>query len=169
MSEGLEKLATLQTAEPQAPEASETPVQQEEVKLPEPQIDDLGRAYATGKCKTTAVARVWIKPGSGKITVCGKDLAVYFARPTQQMVVQQPLKLTERDSQFDVVCTVSGGGLGGQSRAVRHGIALALTRYEPALRSQLKQEGLLTVDARKVERKKYGFKKSRKRPQWKKR
>lgn len=140
----------------------------EEATLPEPKIDDLGRAYATGKRKT-AVARVWIKPGSGKITVNGKDQADYFGRAVLRMIIKQPLVAAERNDQFDVVCTVTGSGPSGQAGAVRHGIARALTFYEPGLRSVLKKGGFLTRDSRTVERKKYGRKKARRSFQFSKR
>ncbi|WP_299864292.1 30S ribosomal protein S9 [uncultured Hoeflea sp.] len=131
-------------------------------------VDDLGRSYATGKRKN-AIARVWIKPGSGKITVNGRDFVTYFARPVLQMVVQQPVVAAARQGQFDVVCTVSGGGLSGQAGAVRHGISKALTYYEPGLRSVLKKGGFLTRDSRVVERKKYGKAKARRSFQFSKR
>ncbi len=140
----------------------------EEASLPEPQIDDLGRAYATGRRKN-AVARVWIKPGPGKITINGKELEKYFARPALQMILRQPLEAAERLDQYDVICTVSGGGLSGQAGAVRHGIARALVNYEPALRPVLKKGGFLTRDARVVERKKYGRRKARRSFQFSKR
>ncbi len=119
------------------------------------EIDAQGRAYATGRRKN-AVARVWVKPGSGKVTVNGKDQTIYFARPTQRMIIQQPFQVANRVDQYDVVATVSGGGLSGQAGAVRHGISQALTKYEPDLRPPLKQGGFLTRDPRVVERKKYG-------------
>ena len=133
-----------------------------------PQIDEFGRAYATGKRKN-AVARVWIKPGNGKVEVNGRDSPVYFARPVLRMLINQPLVATNRLSQFDVWCTVKGGGLSGQAGAVRHGISQALTRYEPGLRPLLKSQGFLTRDSRVVERKKYGRHKARRRPQYSKR
>ncbi|MBE8191543.1 MAG: 30S ribosomal protein S9 [Alphaproteobacteria bacterium] len=136
--------------------------------LVEPQIDDLGRSYATGKRKD-AVARVWIKPGTGKITVNGKDETIYFPRPVSRMVMRQPLVAAGRDGQFDVVATVRGGGLSGQAGAVRHGLSKALTYYEPALRAVLKKEGFLTRDSRVVERKKYGRAKARRSFQFSKR
>ncbi len=136
--------------------------------LPEPKIDAQGRAYATGKRKT-AVARVWIKPGSGKITVNGKDHTEYFGRAVLQMIIKQPLVAAERNDQFDVYCTVTGSGPSGQAGAVRHGIARALTFYEPSLRSVLKKGGFLTRDSRTVERKKYGRKKARRSFQFSKR
>src|SRR5262249_21413599 len=116
-------------------------------------LDGHGRAYATGKRKD-AVARVWVKPGPGRITVNGKELNVYFARPALQMILKQPLVRTARASQYDVICTVTGGGLSGQAGAVRHGLSRALTFYEPDLRSPLKKAGFLTRDSRVVERKK---------------
>jgi small subunit ribosomal protein S9 len=131
-------------------------------------LDAHGRAYATGKRKD-AVARVWVKPGPGKITVNGKEIQVYFARPVLQMILRQPLELTNRSSQYDVVCTVKGGGLSGQAGAVRHGLARALTFYEPELRSPLKKAGFLTRDSRVVERKKYGRAKARRSFQFSKR
>ena len=133
-----------------------------------PQIDAKGRAYATGKRKD-AVARVWLTPGSGNITVNGREFGAYFARPVLTMVVRRPLVLTERESQYDVTCTVRGGGLSGQAGAARHGISKALTFYEPELRSTLKKAGALTRDARVVERKKYGRRKARRSFQFSKR
>ncbi|MEF2074042.1 30S ribosomal protein S9 [Consotaella sp. CSK11QG-6] len=131
-------------------------------------LDAQGRAYATGKRKD-AVARVWVKPGSGKITINDKDFAVYFARPVLQMVLRQPIVAANRDGQFDIVATVAGGGLSGQAGAVRHGISKALTHYEPGLRSVLKKGGFLTRDSRTVERKKYGKAKARRSFQFSKR
>ena len=124
-------------------------------QLPEPQKDVLGRSYATGKRKN-AVARVWIKPGKGAITVNGRDWNQYFARPVLRMMIDQPFLASNRRDSYDVICTVVGGGLSGQAGAVRHGISKALTHYEPDLRPVLKQGGFLTRDARVVERKKYG-------------
>ncbi len=131
-------------------------------------LDAHGRAYATGKRKD-AVARVWVKPGSGRITVNGKEFAEYFARPVLQMVLQQPIVAAERADQYDIVATVAGGGLSGQAGAVRHGISKALTHYEPALRGVLKKGGFLTRDSRVVERKKYGRAKARRSFQFSKR
>ncbi len=133
-----------------------------------PKLDKQGRAYATGKRKD-AVARVWIKPGPGRISINGRDEEVYFARPVLRMILRQPLVAAARDGQFDVVCTVSGGGLSGQAGAVRHGISKALILYEPGLRSVLKQGGFLTRDSRTVERKKYGRPKARRSFQFSKR
>ncbi|MEO1252862.1 MAG: 30S ribosomal protein S9 [Pseudomonadota bacterium] len=144
----------------------DTPVEEETLR--EPKIDGQGRSYATGKRKT-AVARVWIKPGAGRITVNGKDHTEYFGRPVLQMIIKQPLVAAERNDQFDVVCTVTGSGPSGQAGAVRHGISRALTFYEPALRGVLKKGGFLTRDARVVERKKYGRKKARRSFQFSKR
>jgi small subunit ribosomal protein S9 len=134
----------------------------------EKEIDAQGRAYATGRRKN-AVARVWVKPGTGKITVNGRDQKVYFARPTQQMVIQQPFDVSQRNGQFDVIATVSGGGLSGQAGAVRHGIAQALSKFEPGLRGAMKSSGFLTRDSRVVERKKYGRAGARRRFQFSKR
>ena len=153
--QSLEGLATLKPATPEAPKY-------------EKKIDAQGRAYATGKRKN-AVARVWIKPGSGKILINTKAVEVFFARPVLRMLIQQPLVAANRASQFDVVCSVSGGGLSGQAGAVRHGISKALTYYEPDLRSVLKRGGFLTRDSRVVERKKYGRAKARRSFQFSKR
>jgi small subunit ribosomal protein S9 len=144
------------------------PVAAATAALAEPKIDKQGRAYATGKRKN-AVARVWIKPGSGRMTVNGRDLAVYFARPVLRMLISQPFALCNRLNQFDVSCSVIGGGLSGQAGAVRHGISRALTHFEPALRPVLKQGGFLTRDSRVVERKKYGKRKARRSFQFSKR
>lgn len=131
-------------------------------------IDKLGRAYATGKRKN-AVARVWIKPGTGKVTINTRPLDVYFARPVLRMILQQPLGITKRVGQYDLTVTVAGGGLSGQAGAVRHGLSKALTNYEPDLRPVLKREGFLTRDSRVVERKKYGKRKARRSFQFSKR
>jgi small subunit ribosomal protein S9 len=139
-----------------------------EVEVVQPKIDKFGRSYATGRRKESA-ARVWIKPGSGRFTVNGKDMPAYFARPTQQMVINQPLVSINRLQKYDIVCTVAGGGLSGQAGAVRHGVARALISYEPALRPALKHGGFLTRDAREVERKKYGKAKARRSFQFSKR
>lgn len=132
------------------------------------QVDKQGRSYATGKRKD-AIARVWIKPGKGVITINGRDSAQYFARPVLRMMINQPFSVVNRLGQFDVVCTVVGGGLSGQAGAVRHGISKALTYFEPELRPSLKKGGFLTRDSRTVERKKYGRAKARRRFQFSKR
>ncbi len=139
-----------------------------EPEAPEPKRDALGRSYATGKRKD-AVARVWIKPGPGKITVNGREFERYFVRPVLRMLIHQPFEAADRKDQFDVTCTVKGGGLSGQAGAVRHGISKALTLYEPELRPVLKKGGFLTRDARVVERKKYGKAKARRSFQFSKR
>jgi len=136
--------------------------------LREQQLDKQGRAYATGRRKD-AIARVWLKPGSGKIEVNGREQEVYFARPTLRLVINQPFGVAGREGAYDVVATVVGGGLSGQAGAVKHGIAQALTRYEPALRTVVKQAGFLTRDSRAVERKKYGRAKARRSFQFSKR
>ena len=155
-SQGLEALAALAT--PGAESAASR----------EPVRDAQGRSYATGKRKN-AVARVWIKPGNGKIEVNGRDSPVYFARPVLRMLLNQPFVVANRLGQFDVVCTVVGGGLSGQAGAVRHGISKALIRHEPELRSVLKRGGFVTRDSRVVERKKYGKAKARRSFQFSKR
>jgi len=131
-------------------------------------LDKQGRAYATGKRKD-AIARVWVKPGSGKIIVNDKEFRAYFARPVLQMILQQPIVASNRNGQYDIIATVQGGGLSGQAGAVRHGISKALTYYEPGLRSVLKKGGFLTRDSRTVERKKYGKAKARRSFQFSKR
>lgn len=133
-----------------------------------PEIDAQGRSYATGRRKDS-VARVWVKPGSGRITVNGRDQEQYFARPTLRLIVNQPFDVAGRKGQFDVIATVKGGGLSGQAGAVKHGIAQALQRFEPELRAPLKAAGFLTRDARMVERKKYGRRKARRSFQFSKR
>ncbi|QIK95656.1 30S ribosomal protein S9 [Sphingomonas sp. HDW15A] len=149
---------------------AEAPVQpaQPEAPLREQELDKHGRAYATGRRKD-AVARVWLKPGSGKIEINGRDQSIYFARPTLRLVINQPFGITDRVGQYDVVATVKGGGLSGQAGAVLHGIAQALSRFEPALRTAVKREGFLTRDSRVVERKKYGKAKARRSFQFSKR
>jgi small subunit ribosomal protein S9 len=139
-----------------------------ESEQPRANRDKQGRAYATGRRKD-AVARVWIKPGLGRVTVNGKDEKIYFARPVLRMILRQPLVATNRDGQFDVIVTVAGGGLSGQAGAVRHGISRALVAYEPTLRPALKPGGFLTRDPRVVERKKYGHPKARRSFQFSKR
>ncbi|MFL6741074.1 MAG: 30S ribosomal protein S9 [Sphingomicrobium sp.] len=136
--------------------------------LREQQLDKHGRAYATGRRKD-AVARVWLKPGSGRIEINGREQEIYFARPTLRLVINQPFDVADRRGQYDVVATVIGGGLSGQAGAVKHGIAQALSRYEPALRTTVKQAGFLTRDSRAVERKKYGRAKARRSFQFSKR
>lgn len=131
-------------------------------------VDAQGRSYATGRRKD-AVARVWIMPGTGRVIVNGRDQTSYFARPTLRLVINQPFEVTDRKDQFDVICTVKGGGLSGQAGAVKHGISQALTKYEPALRAPVKAAGFLTRDSRTVERKKYGKAKARKSFQFSKR
>jgi small subunit ribosomal protein S9 len=154
-------VSATQDEAPRAPAAPPMPLRDREV-------DAQGRSYATGRRKD-AVARVWIKPGSGKITVNGRDQEVYFARPTLRLVINQPFDVADRSGQYDVVCTVKGGGLSGQAGAVKHGISQALTKFEPALRSAVKAAGFLTRDPRVVERKKYGKAKARKSFQFSKR
>jgi small subunit ribosomal protein S9 len=165
MSETANSLADLDTlgAETSAPAGSQIAA-----VLREQEIDAQGRAYATGRRKD-AVARVWLKPGTGKIVVNGRDQEVYFARPSLRLVINQPFGITERTGQYDVIATVKGGGLSGQAGAVKHGIAQALSKYEPTLRSAVKAEGFLTRDSRTVERKKYGKAKARKSFQFSKR
>ena len=153
--------ASAEAAAPPPPVQAETP-------LREQQLDKFGRAYATGRRKD-AVARVWLKPGSGKIEVNGRDQETYFARPSLRLVINQPFDITDRKGQYDVVITVKGGGLSGQAGAVKHGIAQALSRYEPVLHTTVKQAGFLTRDPRVVERKKYGRAKARRSFQFSKR
>jgi small subunit ribosomal protein S9 len=155
-----------QARQGQQPQA---PAQQQAPAVPQrPKLDAQGRAYATGKRKN-AVARVWIKPGQGKIEVNGRDSPIYFARPVLRMLLNQPFVAANRLGQYDVVCTVIGGGLSGQAGAVRHGISKALTNFEPDLRPTLKTGGFLTRDSRVVERKKYGKAKARRSFQFSKR
>jgi small subunit ribosomal protein S9 len=153
--QSLDQLAALKPAAPESPKYVQ-------------KLDKQGRAYGTGKRKN-AVARVWIKPGSGKIVVNTRTAEVFFARPVLRMLIQQPLVAANRSGQYDVTCTVSGGGLSGQAGAVRHGLSKALTNYETDLRSVLKKGGFLTRDSRVVERKKYGHKKARRSFQFSKR
>ncbi len=163
MSDTATSLADLETlgADVQAPAQIAAVIREQE-------IDAQGRAYATGRRKD-AVARVWLKPGTGKIVVNGRDQEVYFARPSLRLVINQPFGVTERTGQYDVIATDKGGGLSGQAGAVKHGIAQALSKYEPTLRSAVKSEGFLTRDSRVVERKKYGKAKARKSFQFSKR
>ena len=156
---------------PEAPAAeapAAPPPAQESAPLREQQLDKYGRAYATGRRKD-AVARVWLKPGSGKIVINGREQETYFARPSLRLVINQPLGIADRAGQYDVEATVKGGGLSGQAGAVKHGIAQALSRFEPALRTTVKREGFLTRDPRVVERKKYGLAKARRSFQFSKR
>jgi small subunit ribosomal protein S9 len=157
-----------ETATVEAPAPVSTQGPQIQAVLREQQLDKYGRAYATGRRKD-AVARVWLKPGTGKIEVNGRDQSIYFARPSLRLVINQPFGITDRVGQYDVVATVKGGGLSGQAGAVLHGIAQALSRYEPALRTAVKREGFLTRDPRVVERKKYGRAKARRSFQFSKR
>jgi small subunit ribosomal protein S9 len=156
-----ETISSLQDLKSATSEVVEAPVHVQK-------IDKLGRAYATGKRKN-AVARVWIKPGTGKITVNERAIEVFFARPVLRMMISQPLMVSNRNGQYDVICSVSGGGLSGQAGAVRHGLSKALTNYEPELRNVLKHGGFLTRDSRVVERKKYGKAKARRSFQFSKR
>jgi small subunit ribosomal protein S9 len=142
--------------------------QAEETIVREPKIDAQGRAYATGKRKN-AIAKVWIQPGKGKITINGRDQEVYFARPVLRMMLAQPMDIADRAGQFDIIVSVQGSGLSGQAGAIRHGISKALTYYEPGLRAVLKPHGFLTRDSRVVERKKYGRAKARRSFQFSKR
>ncbi len=158
MAESMQSLGDLASLKPATPEAPKY-VQK---------VDKQGRAYATGKRKN-AVARVWLKPGAGKVTVNERTIEVFFARPVLRMLIQQPLVASNRLGQYDVICTVSGGGLSGQAGAVRHGISKALLSYEPDLRGVLKRGGFLTRDPRVVERKKYGRAKARRSFQFSKR
>ena len=164
---GLASLRQAMQAARTPPAAAAAPTASAPVDV-QPKLDAFGRAYATGKRKN-AVARVWIKPGTGAINVNHRDSPVYFARPVLRMIINQPFVSTNRLGQFDVMCTVTGGGLSGQAGAVRHGISKALTFFEPALRPVLKSQGFLTRDSRVVERKKYGRHKARRRPQYSKR
>lgn len=161
MSDTANSLADLETLGAEAPAQIAAVIREQE-------LDAQGRAYATGRRKD-AVARVWLKPGTGKIVVNGRDQEVYFARPSLRLVINQPFGVTERTGQYDVIATVKGGGLSGQAGAVKHGIAQALSKYEPTLRSAVKAEGFLTRDSRTVERKKYGKAKARKSFQFSKR
>ncbi len=170
MAETIESLGTLKdalAAKTQPVPDAVTP-SQEPAELRDRQVDQFGRAYATGKRKN-AIARVWLKPGTGAISVNGKDLETYFARPVLRMIINQPFEVVSRENQYDLFCTVVGGGLSGQAGAVRHGISKALSHYEPELRSALKKVGFLTRDSRVVERKKYGKAKARRSFQFSKR
>ena len=162
MAEDIKSLGDLETV------ASVDEASADTVVIREPKRDDFGRSYATGKRKD-AIARVWIKPGSGKVMVNGKEMDSYFARPVLQMILRQPFQVAGVEDQFDVNATVKGGGLSGQAGAVKHGISKALQLYEPALRGALKSAGFLTRDSRVVERKKYGKRKARRSFQFSKR
>ena len=151
-----------------APAETTEAVAQEEAPKREPKIDSLGRAYGTGRRKD-AVARVWVKPGTGKIIVNGREQEVYFKRKTQQLIINQPFLVSDQVSRFDVMCTVKGGGLSGQAGAVRHGITRALANFDPELRPALKSAGFITRDSRTVEPKKIGKHKARRTKQWAKR
>ena len=166
MADEIKSLDELKEAVGEA--AVELGVAEEEVITREPVRDELGRSYATGKRKD-AVARVWVKPGSGKITVNGREMTTYFARPVLQMVINQSFGVANVAGQFDVMATVKGGGLSGQAGAVKHGISKALSLYDPTLRPALKAAGFLTRDSRVVERKKYGKRKARRSFQFSKR
>jgi len=159
---------TLSDLKDLAQAAPTTPTVDPDMAPVEPKIDAQGRAYATGRRKES-VARVWLKPGAGRVTVNGRDVEVYFARPVLRMIMNQPFEAAGRAQQFDVVCTVKGGGLSGQAGAVRHGISRAMVAYDPALRPALKTGGFLTRDSRRVERKKYGLAKARRSFQFSKR
>ena len=162
MAEDIKSLGDLETVASVDEASAETAI------IREPKRDDFGRSYATGKRKD-AIARVWIKPGSGKVMVNGKEMNSYFARPVLQMILRQPFQVAGVEDQFDVNATVKGGGLSGQAGAVKHGISKALQLYEPALRGALKSAGFLTRDSRVVERKKYGKRKARRSFQFSKR
>jgi len=169
MSADMQSSAAVEPAQPtsalagvKGTEAAAKPVQTESKR------DEMGRSYATGKRKD-AVARVWVKAGTGRITVNDRDIETYFSRPVLRMIINQPFEATNREGQFDIFCTVSGGGLSGQAGAIRHGISKALTFFEPDLRGTLKAGGFLTRDSRVVERKKYGKRKARRSFQFSKR
>ena len=168
-NETVSDLADLKDIAGNAPEGDAAQIAETaQVPLREQELDKEGRAYATGRRKD-ATARVWLKPGSGKVIINGKDQEVYFARPTLRLIIDQPFTITDRQGQYDVIATVRGGGLSGQAGAVKHGISQALTKYEPALRSTVKAAGFLTRDSRVVERKKYGRAKARRSFQFSKR
>ncbi len=167
---GLEDLKSLVTDKPAVTDATtdKLPAPQLTAELPKPKHDQWGRSYATGKRKD-AVARVWLKPGKGQVTVNGRDVQVYFGRPILQMIIKQPFQVVGREGQYDINCTVSGGGLSGQAGAIKHGVSKALTYQEPELRAALKKAGFMTRDSRVVERKKYGLRKARRSFQFSKR
>ncbi len=166
------KVKTLSNLKNEVAETSAAPKAAKQTQVThdpsQPKLDKFGRAYATGRRKTST-ARVWLKPGKGTITVNGKAFNDYFVRPTHRMVIMQPFVNTKREGEFDLMITVAGGGPTGQAGAVLHGIARAMTYFEPTLRPELKAEGFLTRDSREVERKKPGLRKARRRKQWKKR
>ncbi|MBB36846.1 MAG: 30S ribosomal protein S9 [Hirschia sp.] len=162
MSDAVDSLEDIKTL------GADTSVAQPVATPVEPQIDEHGRSYGTGRRKS-AIARVWLKRGTGKITINGKDQEQYFARPVLRLIIEQPLLAADRRTEFDVVCTVTGSGLSGQAGAVRHGISRALVAYEPGIRAVLKPHGFLTRDSREVERKKYGRAKARRSFQFSKR
>ena len=164
MAEKIESLKDIKSASVKAAASASS----SEAVVRKAKKDKFGRSYATGKRKD-AVARVWIKPGKGNITINEKSIDQYFARPVLKMIINQPFEVANRVNEFDVICTVKGGGLSGQAGAIKHGIAKALNEYEPELRTVLKQAGFLTRDDRVVERKKYGKKRARKRFQFSKR
>lgn len=166
--ESLSNVRQVNMAAPAVRKIEDTTEAQAPVNLREQVIDEQGRAYGTGRRKN-AIARVWIKPGKGQFTINGRALADYFGRPVLQMIVNQPFKAVARDAQYDVTCTVVGGGLSGQAGAVKHGISRALAAFEPVLRTSLKRDGFLTRDSRIVERKKYGHRKARRSFQFSKR
>ncbi len=168
ITQGQEPAAPVAAGDQGEVAASPANLNQIQAVLREQQLDKQGRAYATGRRKD-AVARVWLKPGSGKITINGRDQTTYFARPTLRLIINQVFDITDRKEQFDVIATVKGGGLSGQAGAVRHGISTALTRYEPTLRTTVKAAGFMTRDPRVVERKKYGRAKARRSFQFSKR
>ena len=168
-NETVSDLADLKDIAGNAPEGDAAQIAETaQFPLREQELDKEGRAYATGRRKD-ATARVWLKPGSGKVIINGKDQEVYFARPTLRLIIDQPFTITDRQGQYDVIATVRGGGLSGQAGAVKHGISQALTKYEPALRSTVKAAGFRTRDSRVVERKKYGRAKARRSFQFSKR
>lgn len=167
-AEKVTDLADLGNIAGDAPQADAAAIAASSAPLRQQELDKQGRAYATGRRKD-AVARVWVKPGKGTVTVNGRDQEIYFARPTLRLIINQPFAITDREGQYDVIVTVRGGGLSGQAGAVKHGIAQALSKYEPELRSTVKAAGFLTRDSRVVERKKYGKAKARRSFQFSKR
>ena len=164
----MEDLKNLTSGTASAPTKSDDKAETTTTEKKEPKIDDLGRSYATGRRKES-VARVWMKKGSGKVTVNGKSQEDYFGRQTHLLVLNQPFLIVDRVNAFDIICTVKGGGLSGQAGAIRHGISRCIENHEPDLRPALKKSGMLTRDARVVERKKVGKHKARRSKQWAKR